>query len=69
MHGNNRLFVISSLMLSSMVSHGFTPSDMNISTLVPIPKNTRKSLNDSDNYVLLVSCWTRSYSTNVIMLS
>ena len=45
-HGTNRLFVLLPLMFSSMVSHGFIPSDMNISTLVPTPKKTRKS----DNY-------------------
>ena len=32
-HWTNRLFVLLSLLFSSMVSHGFIPSDMNISTL------------------------------------
>ena len=49
-HGTKRLFVILSLLFSSMVYHGFIHSDMNISTLVPIPTNNRKSLNDSNNY-------------------
>ena len=29
-HGTNRLFALLSLIFSSMVSHGFIPSDMNI---------------------------------------
>ena len=33
-----------------MISHGFTPIDFRLSTLVPIPKNKRKSVNVSDNY-------------------
>jgi len=38
------------LLFSSMLIHGAVPTDMTISTLVPIPKNRRKSLNDSNNY-------------------
>ena len=49
-YGTKRLFVILSLLFSSMVCHGCIHSDINISTLVPIPKNNRKSLNDSNNY-------------------
>ena len=33
-----------------MLSHGYVPKDLLLSTLVPIPKNRRKSLNNSDNY-------------------
>ena len=49
-HGTRRLHVYISLLLSSMVSHGNAPQALRISTLVPIPKNKRKSLNDSNNY-------------------
>ena len=49
-HGTNRLFVMLSLFFTSAVVHGCIPSEINTSTLVPIPKNTKKSLNDSDNY-------------------
>ncbi len=33
-----------------MISHGFAPVDFRLSTLIPIPKNKKKSLNDSNNY-------------------
>ena len=33
-----------------MLRHGYIPNKMLISTIIPIPKNRRKSLNDSDNY-------------------
>ena len=49
-HGTNRLFVLLSLFFTSAVVHRCIPSEINTSTLVPIPKNTKKSLNDSDNY-------------------
>ena len=49
-HGSNRLHVYISLLFDSMLSHGCVPSDLLLSTLVPIPKNKRKSLNDSNNY-------------------
>ena len=49
-HGGVRLHVYISLLFDSMLTHGFVPSDLLLSTLVPIPKNKRKSLNVSDNY-------------------
>ena len=33
-----------------MLSHGCVPNDFLLSTLVPIPKNKRKSINKSENY-------------------
>jgi len=33
-----------------MIAHGSAPSNFRLSTLVPIPKNKRKSINDSNNY-------------------
>ena len=48
--GTRRLQVYLSLLFTSMLSHGFSPLGMCISTLVPIPKNQRKSLGDSNNY-------------------
>lgn len=49
-HGGNRLKVMISLLLSSMVNHGCCPSYFSKSTVIPIPKNTRKSMTSSDNY-------------------
>ncbi len=50
LNGSARLHVYISLLFDSMLSHGFVPSDFLLSTLIPIPKNKRKSLNMSDNY-------------------
>ena len=50
MQGTHRLFVMITLLYSSMMLHGTIPTAMNISTLVPVPKNKMKSLNSSDNY-------------------
>ena len=33
-----------------MILHGVLPNDMDVSTLVPIPKNSLKSLMNSENY-------------------
>ena len=44
------LYTYVSLLFNSMLAHGCVPNDFLISTLVPIPKNKRKSLNNSDNY-------------------
>ena len=38
------------MLFTAMLVHGVIPSDISVSTLIPIPKNKKKSLNDSDNY-------------------
>ena len=49
-HGSHKLCIYLSMLFSTMLSHGHTPKAMRLSTIMPIPKNRRKSLNDSDNY-------------------
>ena len=39
-----------SLLCSIMISHGYSPGRLLSATVVPIPKNLRKSVNDSNNY-------------------
>ena len=69
MQGTNRLFVMITLLYSSMMLHGTIPTAMNISTLVPVPKNQNKSLNSSDNYrVIALSTTVGKIIDKVIML-
>ena len=49
-NGTNLLNIYLSLLFSSMITHGVTPREILLSTVVPIPKNKRKSVNDSDNF-------------------
>lgn len=49
-HGTHRLHTLLSVLFTAMLQHGHVPPDMLISTIVPIPKNGMKSLNDSSNY-------------------
>jgi hypothetical protein len=37
-------------LFNGMLLHAFSPTAFNVSVLIPIPKNTRKSLSDSENY-------------------
>ena len=39
-----------SLLFTAMLHHGFSPMQFRFSKLIPIVKNKRKSLNDSNNY-------------------
>ena len=39
-----------SLLFTSMLKHSYVPEGMLISTLIPIPKSKKKSVNSSDNY-------------------
>ena len=50
MHGGNNLHVHLCQLFTSMLIHGMSPSSLQYSTLVPIPKDKRKSLSLSDNY-------------------
>lgn len=38
------------MLSTSLIRHGFSPDGLCLATIIPIPKNARKSLNDSDNY-------------------
>jgi hypothetical protein len=49
-NGCHSLFTHISLLFSALLRHGVTPNNMLLATLVPIPKNKRKCLNDSSNY-------------------
>ena len=49
-HGGTALLEHLSCLFSEMIAHGFTPSSMNMSTLVPITKSNKKSASDSSNY-------------------
>ena len=53
MQGTHRLFVMITLLYSSMILHGTIPTAINISTIVTVPKNKKKSLNSSDNYLYI----------------
>ena len=46
----DELLVHFSFLFTLMIKHGHCPSPFIQSTIVPIPKNSRKSLNDSANY-------------------
>ena len=50
MHGCNELYVHLSLLFKCILHHGHSPEAMNLSTLIPIPKNTKKAVSDSSNY-------------------
>ena len=49
-HGSNRMFVILCLMFNSMLTHGYTPDDLLLSTIISIPKDNRGSMSSSDNF-------------------
>ena len=49
-HGTRKLYIHLAFLYNCMITHGFAPVDFWLSTLIHIPKNRRKSLNDSNNY-------------------
>ena len=67
-YGSRRLFVLISLLFSSMLKHGYIPNDMLRCTVMPIPKNNRKSLNESSNYrgIALNSPFCKFFETIIL---
>ena len=49
-HGCPELIAHFSILFTCMVRHGFSPMSVMLATIIPIPKNSRKSVNDSSNY-------------------
>ena len=49
-HASSVLNIQKSLLFTAMLHHGFSPSQFRFSKLIPIVKNRRKSLHDSNNY-------------------
>ena len=49
-HGTHRVYVILSILFTAMLSHGFSPNSMILGTMIPIPKDKKKSLCTSGNY-------------------
>ena len=49
-HGSHSLRVHLGLLFTSILRHGIFPTDFVLSTIIPIPKSSRKSLNNSENY-------------------
>ena len=47
---SNKLLLLLSIMVNAMLTHGFNPVDLLLSTIIYIPKDTRGSMNSSDNY-------------------
>ena len=63
------LHVHIALLLSSMLIHGTSPMDMLLSVLVPIPKNLKKPLHDSNNYrSIAISSLIGKLFDNVILI-
>ena len=44
------LYYVLANLFNAMIVHSVIPSDFHLSTLLPIPKNCKKSLSNSDNY-------------------
>lgn len=50
LYGTDRLYTLIAIMFTIMLRHGYDCDIFNNVTIIPIPKDKRKSLADSDNY-------------------
>ena len=51
-----KLFTVLAMLINCMVMHGYSPSKLLQSTIVPIPKDNRASLTCSENYRAIALC-------------
>lgn len=49
-NGTHRFYVLLALLYTCILTHGFSPDSMILGTMIPIPKDKKKSLCDSSNY-------------------
>ena len=49
-HGNRKLYVLPSILFTLFLRHGFSPNSMIFGTIIPIPKDKKKSLCSASNY-------------------
>ena len=49
-NGTKRLYVFLSIIFTLFLSHGFTPDSLILGTMIPIPKDKKKSFCSSSNY-------------------
>ena len=49
-YSNHFIYGTHRLIVALMIVHGFSPSEFLKAVVIPIPKNKKKSLNNSDNY-------------------
>ena len=49
-HGNRTLYVLLSILFTLFLRHGFSHNSMILSTMIPIPKDRKKSLCSASNY-------------------
>ena len=49
-YGPENLYIILSFLYTMMLSHNFIHENLNVTTLIPIPKDKKKSLANSSNY-------------------
>ena len=49
-NGTRRLYVFLSILFTVFLCHGFSPDSMILGTMIPIPKDKKKSLCSSSNY-------------------
>ena len=49
-HGTPKLFRFMSVLINCMMIHGISPRDLLVGTIIPIPKNKRLSVTNSDNF-------------------
>ena len=54
-HGNRKLYVLLSILFTLFLRHGFSPNSMILGTMIPIPKDKKKSLCSASNYRAIAS--------------
>ena len=63
-----KLFTVLAMLINCMIMHGYSPSKLLESTIVPIPKDNRASLTCSENYIAIALCNSICKLVDIILI-
>ena len=68
--GGHRLYTYLSILFIAMIRHGYNPSELLLSSIISIPKDTKSALRDSNNYrgISLFNAICKVYDHAIIFL-
>ena len=62
------MFTVLAMLINCMIIHGYSPSKLLESTIVPIPKDNRASLTCSENYRAIALCNSICKIVDIILI-
>jgi hypothetical protein len=69
LYADDRVYVLFALLFNSMIVHGFMPTKMMDSLIIPLLKDKKGYISDKDNYLPIVVTCTSSKVLEILVLN